>query len=266
MSSRKPDSFAYRMEEASSFPAGDALRLEIEQAVTGNGAPDATRWNDLLTEAQSIREELKDVPVPPDLHRQLLTIPDFTPFTDLIPAKDDNRPVSRLAWVISAAVVIAAGFLLLQPRKSDSRLETVALLAVNNHLNHADEQNLSVETADPDKFERVLARELPFEIAAPRLNSGFQLRGGRKCTLGAHPAALSLWKRGRDEYSVFQFRRSDLGIAPLSDARFVQLQEPAAGGAGAAWVWTRGNFGYVLVGGSQSSLRQLFPLTKNRRQ
>ena len=265
MSSRNPDSFADRMEEASSLPAGDALRLEIERTVAGNGSPEATRWNDLLTEAQSIREALEDVSVPADLQRRLLTIPDSDPATDLISEKDEKRPVSRLAWVISAVVVIAAGFLLLQPRKSNSRLETVALLAVNNHLNHADEQNLSVETADPDELASVLSRELPFEIAAPRLNAEFQLRGGRKCTLGAHPAALSLWKRGRDEYSVFQFRRNDFGISPLPDARFVQLREPAAGGSGAAWVWTRGNYGYVLVGSSQSPLEQLSPLTKNRR-
>ena len=264
MSSQKPDSFSHRMEEASSLPAGDALRLEIERAVAGNGTPDAMRWNDLLTEAQTIREALEDVPVSPDLQRRLLTIPDSLPVNS-IPARDAKRPVSWPAWVISAAVVIAAGMLLIQPRKSDSRLETVALLAVNNHHNHADEQNLSVETADPDELASVLSRELPFRITAPRLNAEFRLRGGRKCTLGAHPAALSLWKCGDAEYSAFQFRRNDFRISPLPQGRFVQLHEPAAGVSGTAWVWTRGNDGYVLVGSPQSPLNQLFPLTINRR-
>lgn len=265
MNSRNPDSFSDRMEEASSLPADDALRVEIERAVAGNGSSDAARWNDLLTEAQTIREALADVSVPTELHQRLLAIPETLPVKILTAAKDDKRLVGPLAWIVSAVVVVAVGILMLQPRQNDSRLETVALLAVNNHLNHVDDQHLHVETDDGSVFKSGLAGEIPFEVVVPRLNRKLALLGGRKCTLGAHPAALSLWKSGGDEYSVFQFRRNDLGIPPMPDGRFVQLNDPAAGGAGSAWVWTRGDFGFVLVGASKSPLKQLSPLTIDRR-
>jgi len=265
MNSSESDAFRKRMEETASLPPDDPLRFDFEREVAGNGTFDRRRWDELLDESRQLCEALADVPVPGGLQQRLLAIPDATAPAGRRPAGD--RPRSRPiwpAWVAAAAVLVAAGVLLRWSPQRRSDLETVGLLAVNNHLNHREQQDLSVQTADAGELERALSPTLPFPVLTPELDPRFRLRGGRKCTLGAHPAALSLWKCGEREYSVFQFRRTDFGLQELHAARFVRLREPAGAG-GTAFVWTRGPYGYVLVGDPEFSLEQLSAPIQNRR-
>ena len=244
------------MAEASALPPDEPQRQELERRIGNEGAWAQQEWSLLLRENACLRTALQEVDVPQDLERRLLAVRET--------AVRRRTFVGRWRWPI--ATVAAALFMigvveLMQSRTDSSRLQTVVLLAIDNHLN---DQHVSVQTADPRQLEQALEGQVPFDVLIPDLGSDLQLVGGRKCKLGTHPVAYSQWNGPDGDYSLFQFRPDDFGVSERISQTLVRSQEPAgAQHPGGAWIWTEGPHGYVLTGDPENDLRRISPGSKS---
>ncbi|MBI3464680.1 MAG: hypothetical protein HY000_16735, partial [Planctomycetes bacterium] len=98
-------------------------------------------------------------------------------------------------------------------------------------------------------------------VRVPELGDAFRLCGGRKCALGSHAVAYSLWLGpGGKKYSLFQFLPGDFDVASEMSRRLVHATEPAGTEHPCpAVIWADGDFGYVLVGQFDERLNSVLP-------
>jgi len=249
MSTQQPNSFPRRMEQASSLPAHDAVRVDVEQAVMRDGSADSERWNALLHEAQQIREALADVPVPPDLNQRLLTIP------ETVPTGAVRQSVTWLPWTVAAVVFLIAGFVVAQYLVKQSHLQTVAVLAINNHANHVDDEN-NFHSGTAVDVERRLSTQLNFDVHIPSLGDSIELVGGRPCKLGRRPVAYTLWRRRAGKVSLFQFQPDEFGLPREMQPKRVHVRGSAViDGPDEVLIWINRGRGYALVAARPSDLK-----------
>ena len=125
---------------------------------------------------------------------------------------------------------------------------TLALLALNNHLNQSD---VHVITWDPEYLERHLSRESDFRMVVPDVKPEFRLVGGSKGALGMHPAVYSRWQSPQGKCTVFQFRTTDFGLPEQARKEVISCQK--CGGSAMKGcscnvvIWSEQGRGYVLV-------------------
>jgi hypothetical protein len=234
------------MGEAAALPPDDPQRREVEARIGAQGAWTRQAWQRLLEENERLRAELPRLTVAEDLEHRLLQVAVLAPRR-----RGWHRRSALIAVAVAAAVlVLAGGVNLYQYFQHRARLQTIALLAINNHLNHLDDDHLSIETSDRRKLETGLGELVSFPVRVPELGDALRLRGGRKCALGSHAVAYSLWLGpGGEKYSLFQFLPADFDVSSKMSRRLVHATEPAGTQHPCpAVIWADGHFGYVLVG------------------
>ena len=179
------DEFRHAMGEAAAQSSDDPQRLDIERCVMEEESWAEPEWQELLLENECLRRELVQVNVPVDLEDTLLAVT-----RDAVPRRDalSQRSVFGKRWTLAAAavVVVVLGVGLLRQFTVDTRLRTVSLLAINNHLNHLDDHGVHRRTTNRRELEQALTEDLPFAVTVPDLGSELQLVGGRTCKLGTH--------------------------------------------------------------------------------
>ena len=242
MNSAERERFSRSMGEVAALSPEESLRREIERDVKRHGSWAQEEWRALLREGECLREQLRAVSVPDDLQQRLLEIPDAG-----LPKRWSPRRRWPMAAGLAAAVALSVtGFLVVRNAIQSSRLQTLALLAINNHLN---DPHVSVETRDAIELGRALSEELPFEVVVPALGEGFELSGGRKCKLGTHPVAYSLWDSPGGRFSLFQCRPQDFGLPARIRRKVIRANPPAVKGElRSVLLWADVTGGYVLVG------------------
>jgi hypothetical protein len=237
----------------------DPLRLELEGKVAAAGEWARIEWLRLLGAEGALRDRLRRVEVPPGLEERLLAS-----------ARTAGRTHSALrlsrGWLAAAAVLLLAlssAFLLPRLRtslESGKELKTLALLAVNNHINS---QEVSVVTLDPLFLERELGGAVPFRIVLPSVRTGLSLVGGRQCAFGSRPAVYSRWEGPQDKCSLFQFRCSDFGISNQVGKEVIRCEQTGnravEGCRCRVIIWSEEGRGYALVTDNTDPLGFLSP-------
>jgi hypothetical protein len=244
------------MEEAALLPPESPLRQRVEEEVARAGPWAETEWLDLLRFDERMRIALRQMEVSAGLKDRLLAIPHVA------------QPARALSW--SRAAVAAAGALTLAaagwmagrappsrpeagppaasgrlPAEADRALHTLALLAMQEHMNESD---LVVRTGRADELRDALGAHLPFPVHVPDLGPGYALLGGRPCHLGGHLVALTLWRAPAGTVSLYQFRSADFDLAAIPGPRLVRPHGPAAGHRPCeVRFWTEGDRGFALV-------------------
>ena len=243
------------MGEAAALPPDDPRRRALEQRLAGDATSTDQQWRDLLLENDGFRDNLATVEVPKDLEDRLLAV-----------AGDQSQPQlrswTRWSWGLAAAAVllIVVGVEAVRRYDADARMQTIALLAINNHLNHLEDHGVQAESGDKRTLEAALAEQVGFEVRVPELDDRLQLSGGRKCKLGTHVVAFTLWRDGGGEYSLFQFQPDRFGLPATIQPTLVHSTQPAATEhTCGAWIWTEGSCGYVLTGDPGNDLSRLSP-------
>lgn len=253
MSDRKE--FERQLDELAS-QAVQAVDVSVREQVEYQIADDPlsqTRWQELLTENECLHAALNQVDVPDNLEDRILS--------DSLASIEQRPLVTRIpgwVWALAAMLLVAVGIAVGTGMRNSHRLQTVALLAINNHLNHLDDHSDTPELESQTALATGLSREVGFAVSFPELDERLQLSGGRKCKLGTHTVAFSLWKQLDKNYSLFQFRKSDFGISGDMHPRLVNATEPAGGQHPCgAWIWTDQSSGFVLVGDPGCDIEEL---------
>lgn len=244
------------MGEAASLPPDDPQRIEMHAEVAKLGAWAEAEWLALLEEGERWRLELSRVTVPEGLEDRLLRIPAEAPRGAL----HRLRALPPVAWVgIAAAALLAIGAWLFlggsEPRSDP--LNTLAILAMNDHL---DTHALDVTASDPRDVEAGLRARIPFEIRFPKLGGELRIEGGRRCTLGSHPVCFTTWRKDAARLTLLQIRRADFGLPKDLAPALVTPRGAAAGSRPLdVLIWTEGEVGYALVADDSSALRDVRP-------
>ena len=240
------------MGEAVVLSPDDPRRQEVETLLNDTDLWAHHEWKLLVQETTRLREHVprtnlvKDVPE--GLERRLLTLPAI--------ATARSPSYSRLGWLLAgaAAVLILGGFIVTDSGREKSRLQTLAVLAINNHVNHVDDED-SFQSTRKEDLERHLSAELDFDVLIPGSNATFDLVGGRKCKLGTHPVAYTLWRGRAGKASLFQFKPIEFELPGAMKQTLVHAHGMAvADGPNDILVWTEGSRGYVLVCAEPSDL------------
>lgn len=127
------------------------------------------------------------------------------------------------------------------PGNNVTAIHRIALLTMSEHFAP---HHLTVKTPDPRELERSLSDELPFSVVVPDLGKSFELVGGRRCSIGSHPAAYSSWRSQGRIFSLYQFVPSAFGLAGHVERTTV----PGNVSRCQVEVWTDGGRGFALVG------------------
>jgi hypothetical protein len=244
------NSLREEMGETAALPPDDPRRQALERRLATEPGATKQEWRDLLLENQLFRDRLPSVDVPGDLEHRLLAVAVAAP---------RQRLSVRRGWVLAAAAIIllVLSVGLAHRYTAGARMRTVALLAINNHLNHLEDHRVQGETKR--ELESGLSAEVGFKVIVPELDR-LELAGGRKCKLGTHSVAFSLWRDDVGNYSLFQFQPDRFGLPPTIEPQLVRSTQPAgAEHTCGAWIWTEGPHGYVFTGDPGSDLRQLSP-------
>lgn len=245
------DEFRQLMGEAAAQSADDPQRRDVERHVSEDEGWSEPEWRELLQENEVLRRELTSVSVPADLEEALLAVT-----REAAPQRTVVTRNLALAAAVVALVVLGVG--LSRHFTMDSRLRTVSLLAINNHLNHLDDHGVHRHTTSRRELEQALTDELSFAVAVPDLSSDLQLIGGRTCKLGTHAVAFSLWEGVDGECSLFQFQPDEFGLPSRMSRSLIHSDQPAAEEhTCGAWIWCEGSRGYVLVGDPGCELENL---------
>lgn len=236
------------MGEAAALSPDEPLRRDVEAEIARSASWAREEWQALLREDECLRAQLRVVAVPDHLEPRLLAL------LDAAAQRGRWTPLTR--WLtVAAAALLVVGLLVTPDLVHSSRLRTVALLAINNHVN---DHHVSVETQDAGELGRILSRELPFDVVVPELGEAFELSGGRKCKLGTHPVAYSFWTGPGGKCSLFQYRPGDFELPSGMPRRVVHAKPPAVRGEPRSVVlWADGARGYVLVGAGEGFDRLL---------
>jgi len=257
-----PDQVAWRraMGEAAALPADDSQRLRMQAEIAGLGPWAEAEWLALLEEGERWRLELGRVTQPDGLEDRLLRIAEG-PRGIGLPRILGTR---RLAWMAAAALLVAvsAWFALGGARAPEdgrhpANLQAIALLAMNDHL---DTHTLEVKGEVPGEVASGLRDRIPFEIEFPEFEGGLRLEGGRRCTLGSHPVCFSTWRKGDVRFTLIQLRLADFDLPPGLPRTIVTPKGAAAGRRPLdVLVWSKGEFGWALVGDDSSALVAIRP-------
>lgn len=231
------------MGEVSVLSPGDPQRQVVEAEVAQVGGWAEEEWLDLLHADEQLRLALRRVPTPPGLEEHLLAIPDELP---------RRRFVGR-RWLgvgaVAALALVAVGLLGFLKVRQSGREQTLAQLAVSNHLKDVNDPHLTIESGDRSVVTGELASLVPFTVRIPDLGPSFRLLGGKKCKFGAQAIVYTQWERAGNVYSLHQFCTEDFGLSPAVSRRVVVLKEaPAPGGTREVLLWARGGDGFALVG------------------
>lgn len=231
------------MGEAAALPSEDPVRQELEAEISRQGLWAEKEWLDLLSQDEHCRLALRKVPVPPDLEAKLLAIPEQGRVKRITAV----RKVKLMATIgtCALALLLAAFFLSRSAWRQDSSLQTMALMAINEHLN---DRHVDIKPKEGVLFESQFSGHTSFRVRIPDLGPELQLLGGRHCTLGIHPVAYSLWTSKQGEYSLFQFKLADVEVSPISSPRQISPKTPVlAGSPCEVLFWSEGDSGFILV-------------------
>jgi hypothetical protein len=274
------------MNEIAALSPNDPRRVALESGLAQGSDAVAQQWSELQAENDTLRKNLPIVDVPGDLQSRLLAISiDEKPVGNAAPENFDtgnsntgnttqrNVPAKSkwLRWsglVAAAVLLVAAGALFWSQNQSSARMRTVALLAINNHLNHLHLENHGVEDQSSGRrdLERTLTSLVKFDVTVPELGDELQLAGGRKCKLGTHPVAFTLWRDSSGDYSLFQFQPDRFGLPDSIEPTLVRSTQPAGvEHTCGAWIWTEHGRGYVFTGDPGSDLNSTLELTSQKR-
>lgn len=245
------DSLHLEMGEVAALSPDEPRRRDLENRLANDLTSTDQEWRDLLLENECFRDNLPKVKVPDDLEARLLAVA-------IVP----SRPRVTARWVLglaaAAVVLLMLGSQLGRQYTTVSRMRTVALLAINNHLNHLEDHDVQVQTPEPQELELELTGQVGFRVKFPDLDDRLQLAGGRPCKLGTHPVAFTLWRDAHGTYSLFQFQPDRFGLVTTIDPTLVHTTQPAGvDHISGAWLWTEGQYGYVLTGDPGNDLRRL---------
>lgn len=257
------DELRREMGDLSMLDKDDPRRQALERRIAEH--PWAEReWADLQFEEECLRAAVGQVEPPADLQARLLG-----ELERAVPLKSDQQPSTTRSpqeppkrrqlwiWTVAAALLLATGIGIFRQVTLENRLQTVAALAISNHLNHLEDHGLTATTSDPTELQRALTPEIPFQVVVPDLDRRFELIGGRKCKLGTHVVALSWWQGAEGECSLFQFRAADFGLPSVLRQRQVRSTQPAVmNDACRAWIWREGDYAFVFVGQSDVDMNQ----------
>ena len=250
-------SLQQEMGEMAALPPDDPRRQALEHRLVNDPTSADQEWRNLLLENECFRDNLPKVDVPDDLEHRLLAV---------VGNASRRRVSARWGWGLAAAAVVLIVLSTDFARRytAASRMRTVALLAINNHLNHLEDHGVQAQTNDKRELEAALSAQVGFQVMVPELDDGLQLAGGRKCKLGTHAVAFTLWRDAVGDYSLFQFQPDRFGLPPTIRPTLVRTTGPAgAEHTCGAWIWTEGRYGYVLTGDPENDLRRLSPGSKS---
>ena len=199
-----------------------------------------------------MRLDLRRPQTPNGLVDRLLSIPEEMP--------RPRRSIAR-RWYYSAAAAVllvcaATGWGLRRggPR-GENQLDTVALLAINNHLNEA---VLPIESSDGDRLSTELASGVHFSVMMPDLGPEFSLVGGGASILGTHPVAHSRWEADGKRFSLYQFCPKQFSMPPRTFNEIVAPKGPCASGKDCrVLIWSDGECAFALVADHQAPLSKL---------
>lgn len=250
---KKKEELLRLMEEAVILPPEDPQRRALETTVAGEEAWAKEEWLDLLREDELLRLELRRVPSPGGLEQRLLSIPE-----------EVHRPrrfVPRWAGVAAAILAFTMGVGLLRyfhkAAEFSERINNIALFAASDHVN---DHSLALERGDKAAIVAHLSKQVPFKVKIPNLPPGFQLIGGRKCSLGTRTVAYTRWEWRQIGYSLFQLCPKDFDLPDAFPRRIVSMKGPAmAGEPCEILIWAEKGCAYAIVTGSHSSLDQIIP-------
>lgn len=252
------------LEEVAALPQGDPLREGIEQHLSSGSEATRQRWDDLMTENEVYRQSLALVDVPEELTSRLLNLSE-EPSALLTKRSRVSRRWLIGLTVAAALVTLLVGFGWIRHNANASRTRAIALLAVNNHLDHLEDHGIDPATDNKVGLEESLSDEVGFEVRVPSLGGGLEFDGGRKCKLGTHVVAFTLWHDDRGEYSLFQFEAERLGMPSTISPKLIRIKKPAVSEHECgAWIWTEGQYAYVLTGDPGVSLDSLSPKNAKR--
>jgi hypothetical protein len=242
------------MGEVAALPPSDPRRRDLELRLTEHPSSTIEQWRDLLLENDSFRDHLSKVDIPQDLENRLVAVAKV--------ASPRRRVMARLGWVLvaAAAATLMLSTQLMSRYKASARMRTVALLAINNHLNHLENHAVDMKATEKKELERALSTMVGFQVVVPALGNGLELAGGRKCKLGTHTVAFTLWSDFAGDYSLFQFQTDRFGLPTTIQPKLVRSTQPAgAEHPCGAWIWTEGAYGYVLTGDPGIHMQRLSP-------
>ena len=247
-------SLRVEMGEVAALSPDEPRRRDLEKRLANDQTSTDQEWRDLLLENECFRDNLAKLKlkVPDDLEARLLAV-----------ASIPSRPRVTARWVLglaaAAVVLLMLGSQLGRQYTTVSRMRTVALLAINNHLNHLeDHDDVQAQTHDNQELEVELTGQVGFPVKVPDLDDRLQLAGGRPCKLGTHPVAFTLWRDAHGTYSLFQFQPDRFGLLTTIEPTLVHTTQPAGvDHTSSAWLWTEGQYGYVLTGDPGNDLRRL---------
>lgn len=230
----------------------ELVREEIERQIADKPWAQE-KWRELLRENDCFRKELKHVETPSDLEARLLS--------DIVstPASVTSNPRTGI-WIgaLATILLVAIGIVFFQSLQNNSRKQTVALLAISNHLDHLEDHGVGALTHQPDELAAELSEIVEFDVLLPNFGERLQLVDGRKCKLGTHTVAFTLWSDKKGYYSLFQFRPSQFGISQTLTPQLVYAKGPAGDEHPCgAWIWTDRSAGYVLVGDPDCEIADL---------
>jgi len=272
--------------EIAALSPNDPRRVALESGLAQGSDAVAQQWSELQAENDTLRKNLPIVDVPGDLQSRLLAISiDEKPVGNAAPENFDtgnsntgnttqrNVPAKSkwLRWsglVAAAVLLVAAGALFWSQNQSSARMRTVALLAINNHLNHLHLENHGVEDQSSGRrdLERTLTSLVKFDVTVPELGDELHLAGGRKCKFGTHPVAFTLWRDSSGDYSLFQFQPDRFGLPDSIEPTLVRSTQPAGvEHTCGAWIWTEHGRGYVFTGDPGCDLNSTLELTAQKR-
>lgn len=240
----------------------DAVCKEIESQIVDKPWAQE-KWRELLHENHCFRTELNNLDVPDDLETRLLSV--------AIPETTSPAPPTSFArfgswgWAVAAVLLVAVCLGIVLQQRNDSRMQTVALLAISNHLSHLDDHGVKSKSREPGELAVELSELVEFDVILPDLGDRLQLVGGRKCKLGTHTVAFSLWSdKAGSNYSLFQFRPDEFGIPSSVPSQLVHTTGPAGEEHPCgAWIWADSSAGYVLVGDPGCEMKNLSPGASN---
>ena len=239
MASHDRERIRQLMGEAAALPPEDTFRKEVETEVSAAGGWAEEEWLALLRFDEQTRLAVQGVRVPAQLEAELLTIPDSVPYRRRAGWGRILKQLAAAAFLVAFTAVAAVW--LHRPSETDAGIHRVALLTMSEHF---DGNGLTVKTTDPRKLERLLTSALPFSVVIPELGEGFELVGGRQCSLGSHAVAYSLWRSHDEVYSLYQFIPAEFDLTGAIERTTV----PGNGASCQVVVWTEGGWGFAFVG------------------
>lgn len=243
------------MGEVASLPPEDPLRQQIEADIAHEGEWAEKEWMELLTQDEHFRIALRRVDAPHNLEKLLLTIPERKAYLEKKALLKRWQLVTAAVFVFGLIIAFVAYSIFKQD--DESKLQSIVTLAINDHIN---DRHLEVATSNANEFIQKLSKHIPFEIVMPDIGKEFQLAGGRPCKLGLHPIVYSLWKSPQGEYSLFQIKLADFGLADFSDNRLVRPKTSALENCPCEVLfWCQGKYGFILVADHGELLRGISP-------